>query len=75
MLSYQFSLQSRKQKKNRTELSQYCKGLGGYLVVAKQEIVNDEGRVVGIIVIVESACVFDFSPHAHDPAFQSLERL
>lgn len=37
------------------------------------EFRNNEGRVAGGIVMVELDHIFDVSPQARDPEFQSLE--
>ncbi|UYV65472.1 TGFBRAP1 [Cordylochernes scorpioides] len=44
-------------------------------VAPGQEVGNDEGCVAGGIIIVELDRVFNVSPHACDPAFQSPEHL
>ena len=76
MLSFQLSLQSGKQKYVALSQVGTVRGLSDYRGVAPgQEIGNDECRVAGGIVMMELDRVFDVSPHARDPAFQSLEHL
>jgi len=76
MLSFQLFLQTGKQKKVARSQIETVRGLGDHRCVASDEVVgNDEGRVAGGIVMVELDRVFDVSPHARDPAFQSLEHL
>lgn len=46
-------------------------GLGGHWSLTLDQVVDDEGRVVGCIAVVEFHRLFDVTPNAGDPVFQS----
>lgn len=61
--------------KNRTGPSRHCKRTGGPPGCCCGPVGSDKSRVIEGIIMVEPNRVFDVSPYARDPAFQSLQRL